>query len=955
MRYRGKIYQFFALLLIAPAIIGSLGASVSAATPELDITATIVDAATIKVTGIKLKQSDVSDEGTDAAKAIGYSQLNTYLGSQMLGDYTRSDITSGDRVFKYKNNSCESQIKHQEGEWKFTVLKVTASPYGCMEIFKSSYDPVVNLSNTSAESIWFKWIAENAMVRVDGRDGTFMNDGVRTNIYTKVTEAGKDGQDYVETSSDSRGKYYRLDGDGDPILIDNKEFKDVGIRDVAAKSKPPVEAGGDLTGTSRNSCESEGTTLSWIICPLLTLADKTVSGLDSAINSLLTIPDGYLTDGNMETTWKRLRTIAYVILIPIMLVMVIGTALGFDFISAYTAKRALPRLVIAAIFIAVSWELTKFLVVLSNDIGSSLAGLISHSFGGYNNITLASIFKPDGLDSGSLFVGMVVGGTALVTFTSIGIIASYALISVVALLIGFVVLAFRQMLIIALMLLAPLAILAWIFPGNDKFWKLWWESFSKLLLLYPLIALLLAAGKSFAVIVSDIDSGTAGTFIKLTAYIGPYFLIPAMFKLAGGTFATISGMANDRGRGLFDRQRKKRAETRAHLKEKASMGHRFNPNRAGLTGALARKLNTPTGWMADPYNNARIKMNTQGGRSLMAGLTQKGAAQSQDLAKWMSQAGLNQEALTAIMQNVQRNHGHLNIKELNGVADNWARNGNAQEKAGAAQLMQSAQFLNDVANTEEFSRANIGYAAGLAKASQGFLNNTNMRDALGNEILDENNNKVPYIGEAADYSNFLNTVAPGLGDTFKTQAGLALGQSGGLGKVGYSEQAVLNSETGKIEYVAGGVAGRATQVMREGVRTFSGGKAGAIKQTFFEPAEEGALSAVQEILYADTSGGEVTIDDSIDKAKVDANKQRALIDNLVLAAYGYDTPAETAAVLRTQIDKLSNDPSVSQELRDHLERKKNLADRSNLTPAQLAALEAQERSGQPPADHPDAR
>lgn len=308
------------------------------------------------------------------------------------------------------------------------------------------------------------------------------------------------------------------------------------------------------------SCESEGLDLSWIICPILTLIDKSITALDNAINNLLSVPNDYLDNPKLEATWKRMRNLAYIILVPAMLVMVLGTALGFDFISAYTVKKALPRMIAAAIFIALSWELTVFMVTFINNVGQGIGGLIMSQFAPTSDgtITLAQVFNPDAVDSGVAFTGLVIAGGAGAAFLSIGIVASYALVAVLALLVGFALLSLRQMLIIFLMLFAPLAILAWIFPGNDKLWKTWWGAFSKLLLLYPLIMILLASGKSFAVVVGDTEGNIFGTFVKLIAYVGPYFFIPAAFKFAGGVFGNIAGMVNDRSRGVFDRNKKYR-------------------------------------------------------------------------------------------------------------------------------------------------------------------------------------------------------------------------------------------------------------------------------------------------------------------------------------------------------------------------------------------------------------
>lgn len=327
-----------------------------------------------------------------------------------------------------------------------------------------------------------------------------------------------------------------------------------------------TENGGD-GAANEPTCESEGGALGWILCKVLELGDHVMSGLDSAVSNLLEVPKEFLTDDGLRDAWGNLRNIAYMILVPIALVMVVGTALGFEFISAYTIKRALPRLVVATIFIALSFEITAFLVDMTNNIGKGIGNIITGAFGS-GDVSLITVFNPPAASStganAAQVAGAGIGVTALVIGAgfgilatgSLGILVSYVFIAVVALTMAFFLLSLRQALIVFLMIMAPVAILAWIFPGNDKLWKLWWSSFSKLLLLYPLIMILVASGKSFAQIVPG--SGLVDTLIRIVAYFGPYFMIPAMFKFAGGIFATVSNMANNREKGLFDRQKKYR-------------------------------------------------------------------------------------------------------------------------------------------------------------------------------------------------------------------------------------------------------------------------------------------------------------------------------------------------------------------------------------------------------------
>lgn len=388
----------------------------------------------------------------------------------------------------------------------------------------------------------------------------------------------------------------------------------------AALKESKAFAGESLPGDEENpSCESSGEEMSWLLCPLLRGIDKTLSWLDDTIEELLTVPvsdsdgKGYMQDKQLIQVWANLRNIAYAVLIPIMLIMVIGTALNFEFVSAYTVKRALPRLVLAVIFMTLSFEVMKFLVVVSNNVGLGLKGLILAPFG---DVRLATIFNPGGEhDVAFGFAGIVTAG-GVATFGGIITILSFAATAAIGMFIGLLLLAFRQVLIVGLAILAPVAILAWIFPGNDRLWKLWWGSFSKLLLLFPLIAILIAGGKALASVVHDVEGGTLSTILKLIAYAGPYFLIPATFKLAGGAFATIAGMANNRSRGVFDRLRKGRQDRYGKNKEAIKAGNRFKgenvfskrASRALQTASLA-----PAGGLT--LNTARRRARVQTARS----------------------------------------------------------------------------------------------------------------------------------------------------------------------------------------------------------------------------------------------------------------------------------------------------------------------------------------------------
>lgn len=385
----------------------------------------------------------------------------------------------------------------------------------------------------------------------------------------------------------------------------NSTTIDIDATSLGNATKDPADAKKQAT---QNSCASKSGPLGWILCPVIMMLDGIFNWLDTQIQALLEINEDAYTNPLLYQAWSNIRNIAFLLLIPIMLVMVIGTALGLELFSAYTVKKALPRMVAAIIFITLSWYICLFLIGLFNVVGSGMIGLITSPFGLKGTITLADLFTPS-------FGGFVVQGggiyLAIVALSAgqvVPILLLYLGGAVLVFFLAFLILTLRQMMVLMLVLAAPLAILAWIFPGNDKMWKLWWGTFSKLLIMFPLITSLIAMGRVFAYLVGNTPSGglqggLINPLLKITAYVMPYVLIPLTFKFAGGAFATLTGAVNDRGRGLFDRMKKSRAKRIEQIGKNAQGGKLMrlskNPGRNDkINKWVARQTLQPAGGFA---------------------------------------------------------------------------------------------------------------------------------------------------------------------------------------------------------------------------------------------------------------------------------------------------------------------------------------------------------------------
>lgn len=263
--------------------------------------------------------------------------------------------------------------------------------------------------------------------------------------------------------------------------------------------------------------------------------------------------------------------------------------------DAYTVKKVLPRLLIAVILIQLSWPLFTLMIVVVSNIAWGLEGLLYAPFGGRDALEIGMILEKAtgtaGLTLTGIFGGAaVIGGAAFALGGSVGILL-LAASTLLALVIAFFVLAIRQVLIVVLLVTAPLALVAWILPSTDKLWKIWWESFSKVLLMYPLILLIVAGGRIAAMIAAtgtmNMGNGMFQIGIILLAFFGPYFLIPKTAQVAGSAFANIAGIANNRSRGAFDRLRNARQNRAKQLHEDRMASKTWLGS--GKTGSLYRR------------------------------------------------------------------------------------------------------------------------------------------------------------------------------------------------------------------------------------------------------------------------------------------------------------------------------------------------------------------------------
>ena len=295
----------------------------------------------------------------------------------------------------------------------------------------------------------------------------------------------------------------------------------LGDANVSASAKKGQDAAAPLLAEidqgeeGKPECGEQIEGLGYLICPILEHATHFSDSMWGLFEGLLTVdPLTNDTDNSIYKAWTTLRDLANVIL-AIVFILVIMSQISNVGISNYGIKKILPRLIIAAIAINVSYFLMQILVDVANIAGKSFDDFLSSQASmDYTNVSGWEKVMEDIIVSGGLALATIggaaigiatVGGPAALLFILLLIIPA-----ILGLLAGVFALMFRSSIIPVLAIASPLAIAAWVLPNTQKLFDKWKDMFSGLLFLYPLASVYYGCLKFMAITVFLNGSSSTG-------------------------------------------------------------------------------------------------------------------------------------------------------------------------------------------------------------------------------------------------------------------------------------------------------------------------------------------------------------------------------------------------------------------------------------------------------------
>ena len=342
---------------------------------------------------------------------------------------------------------------------------------------------------------------------------------------------------------------------------------------------PPSE------NSTSTSCDVQG--IGWFICPVSNWLADGIDFMYSALQQFLKTKPLETTNQNsgIYLAWVIMRNISNVAFIVAFLVIIYSqlTSVG---ISNYGVKKMIPRLVIAAVLVNLSFTLCAILLDLSNIAGYAF----QDAFMGIKN-TISTVGENTSTWTWSEVISTALSNGALaigaITFTTelLPMLVPAATLAGLTLLLILLIMAARQALIIILIIISPLAFVCYLLPGTEKWFKKWRDSFLTMLVFFPAFSVVFGGAQLAGIIIIQNASGSNGAIMHvlgMLVQIIPLAITPLIMKFSGGVLGKFAGFVNDKNKGLYDRSKNWSKDRRETIKNKKLANPnmaRFNPNR----------------------------------------------------------------------------------------------------------------------------------------------------------------------------------------------------------------------------------------------------------------------------------------------------------------------------------------------------------------------------------------
>ena len=381
-----------------------------------------------------------------------------------------------------------------------------------------------------------------------------------TEIHLKADD-GKYHRYYInnnkKTNDDFKSLY--INGEGFPVFYNVKiddligwfrDYHQVEVEDADGTCPAPADTEKKDSGkTGEDECFTAADSLGWIVCPIIKGASAAVNTIyDDIIEPFLAINVSSFDTGNgAYQAWQFFQSIANIVFVILFLVVIISqiTGVGIDNLGI---KRILPKLIVAAILVNLSYIICTLLIDVSNIAGYgfkrffdsiSISGVQGGATGG---TVIGNLLAVLGLAGGAAVIAWT---PALVPAILLGILS--LLISILTM---FVILGVYQAGVIIAVVVSPVAFVLYMLPNTKPIFDRWRKLFQALLLLYPLCGLMMGGAAFAGKVIQSVADGFWFTLLGALLSVIPFFFIPKILQSSMSAMGNIGAKISGIGKGL---------------------------------------------------------------------------------------------------------------------------------------------------------------------------------------------------------------------------------------------------------------------------------------------------------------------------------------------------------------------------------------------------------------------
>ncbi|MBQ6510479.1 hypothetical protein IJI94_00720 [Candidatus Saccharibacteria bacterium] len=481
-----------------------------------------------------------------------------------------------------------------------------------------------------------------------------------------------------------------------------KAFKEYmeGSGSTAPGSPSPTAPGSPTDSDSSSTdktCLSEAGSLGWIACPTGdSMESFTETAYEKMVEDYLKVEPELLGNGDASTegAWSLFRDLANIGFVVLLLAIVFSQLTGVG-IDNYGIKKTLPKIIVTALLVNLSYIICQAIVDVSNIAGNSgreLLDTIASTIAGGSGVPgmggmIAGIAGALGIGSAAVAsITILSGGIwALLLPLLLGLLSA-----IISIFFAFFLLAARKALVILLVVVSPVAFLLYALPNTKKVFDKWFKVFKAMVLLYPICGFVMGGGTLASTIIlngtsvaaSDITDSTK-FFLVLSALaikIIPIFFIPTLLKGAfaalGSVGAKLSGLGKNLGGKATTAIRKSEGYQNAKIRSAAVK-----------EGGIRDKLSRTTFGKKTGLSNRIAR-----GNLAAAQLRDKQG----DLSKWNNEEYRKNRA--AALEEKEFDEGVKNAEAAlrNGTFEYTDENGNIQKVSSNSQALEKNGDLGDL-------------------------------------------------------------------------------------------------------------------------------------------------------------------------------------------------------------------------------------------------------------------